>query len=227
MEKIAIQDIYKRYEIPVHLQTHHFRVAAVAKLIIDKFSKDNPKINENLIITSCLLHDIGNIIKFNLMLYPELNSPRGYDYWKAVQDRFILKYGSDEHKATYAIAKEIGVGDEVLQILNGIGFSNSGKVAEGRDYNLKITAYADQRVGINGILSMEARHEEGRARYLKRNNASAFASPLSQFNALVEYLKDIEKDIFSHSKIRPEDINDESIAPVVEELKNFVLTVKK
>lgn len=227
MEKFSIQDIYKKYEIPAHLQMHHFRVAAVAKLIIDKFPKDSPKINENLIITACLLHDIGNIIKFNLMLYPELNSPRGYDYWKSVQDRFILKYGPDEHKATYMIAKEVGVDEKVLKILNSIGFSNSGKVASSRDYNLKITAYADQRVGIDGIMGMAERHTEGRNRYLKRNNASAFTSPLSEFNTLAEFLKDIEKDIFSHTKIRPEDITDMTVAPVIEELKNFMLNIKR
>ena len=34
---------------------------------------------------------------------------------------------------------------------------------------------------------------------------------------------EMEKQIFSKCKIKPEDITDETIAPIIEELKNFVI----
>lgn len=219
---MEILEIYEKYKIPKHLQLHQFRVAAVAKLIIDNFSDETSiKIDSKAIISACLLHDIGNIIKFNLTLYPALNEPEGYNYWKGVQDEFISKYGPDEHAATIKICKEIGVHEYVLEILKSIGFTNSEYVAKSGNYNLKIVAYADQRVGINGILSMEKRHAEGRERYSKRKNASAFNSPIEEFNRLAAFLADVEKQIFKHCKIKPEDINDRSTQEVIMDLKRY------
>ena len=35
--------------------------------------------------------------------------------------------------------------------------------------------------------------------------------------------RQIEKQIFSKCKIKPEDINNETVAPIISELKNFVI----
>lgn len=224
---MQIQAIYKKYKIPKHLEMHHFRVAAVAKLIVDNFSEETRDLefDKDIIITACLLHDIGNIIKFNLTLYPELNKPEGYEYWRGVQDEFISRYGPDEHLGTQKIAREIGVNEEVLQILKGIGFANSENIVKSDNYNIKIVTYADQRVGINGILSMQERHAEGRERYLKRKNSSAFSSPIEEFDRLAGFLEDVEKDIFAHCKIMPNEINDKSVAPVIKEVQAYELNV--
>ena len=46
-----------------------------------------------------LLHDLGNIVKFDLEKYPDFlgkEKPR-LEYWKKVQKEVREKYGSDDH----------------------------------------------------------------------------------------------------------------------------------
>ncbi len=65
---MTIQQLYEKYEIMPNLQLHMYRVAAVAKMICDHFQKP---INKQEVIITCLLHDIGNIIKFDLFDFPQ------------------------------------------------------------------------------------------------------------------------------------------------------------
>lgn len=63
---MTILEIYKKYKIPHHLQLHILRVGAVATLIIDNINHELvTEFDRNLIITICLLHDMGNVIKFD------------------------------------------------------------------------------------------------------------------------------------------------------------------
>jgi hypothetical protein len=67
---MKILDIYKDYQIPDNLQLHQLRVAGVAKLTFDNWLSEKPDIN--LITSVCLLHDMGNIIKFDFEKFPQL-----------------------------------------------------------------------------------------------------------------------------------------------------------
>jgi hypothetical protein len=44
---------------------------------------------------------------------------------------------------------------------------------------------------------------------------------MESHNIFIKNLENFEKQIFSYSKTKPEDINDESVAKIIEELKNF------
>src|SRR3989344_1397907 len=117
---MKIIEIYKKYKIPPNLQEHQLRVAAVALTICDNF---NSEIDKDSVIKAALLHDMGNIIKFDLSKFPEFLEPEGIEYWKRVKEEFRKKYGEDEHNATYEIAKEIGVNKFAFEIIQGYGFS--------------------------------------------------------------------------------------------------------
>ena len=194
---MKIAEIYKQYKIPPQLQIHQLRVTAVAKIIVNNWTEDT-QIDEEAIIVSCLLHDMGNIIKFNLDLYPETLEPEGYDYWKRVQEEFIGKYGNDEHEATFMIAKDLGVGVKIMEILKGWGFSNGKETAGSDSFEAKIAKYADQRVDIDGITSMKERHNGARERYLKRRNFQHL-SDKDRFDELAGYWEKIEKQIIEEN----------------------------
>ena len=76
-----------------NLREHQLRVASVAAQICDNFFEP---LNKKDIVTACLLHDMGNIIKFNLNYFPELIKPEGIEYWQKVQNEYKKKYGNDE-----------------------------------------------------------------------------------------------------------------------------------
>lgn len=197
-----------------NLQMHQYRVAAVAMQICESLDID---INKENIITACLLHDMGNIIKFNLNHFPEFNQPEGLEYWQKVKDDYILKYGKNEHEASMKIARELNVNSDILYLIESVDSSFVEILANSNDLERKICMYSDGRVTPHGIVSIKERSEEAKERY--KNHEYIF----NEENVLFfnKNLTLMEEKIFSHSKIKKEDINDESVIPYLEKLKNF------
>ncbi len=212
---MQILEIYQQYNILPFLQTHMLRVAAVADLICRNF--DLP-VDQQSITTTCLLHDMGNIIKFDLGLYPEQVSGEGQDYWEKIKAGYIERYGEDEHQATYAIARELKVRLKVRQLLEAMGFSKSEKNSKSSDHEVKICAYADNRVSPYGIVSLEERLADGRKRYEANRHRK---SEQDYFDKMSSFSREIEKQVFTKCRITPEEITDAVAAPVISELQDF------
>lgn len=209
-----IEDIYKEYNVMHFLTLHQLRVAAVASIICDSLSIN---IDKDSIIKACLLHDIANIIKFNLNYFPEENEPEGLEYWEDVKYNLILKYGNDEHEASVKITKELGMNDYIIQMVNCIDAASIETIKMDNDFGQKICMYADNRVTPHKIVSIEERNEEARKRY--KNHPHSFTKEERDF--FMENLREIENQIFSKSNINPEDLNDENVNKVAETLKSY------
>lgn len=214
-----ILKIYEHYKIMPNLALHQLRVASVIYLICKNLTLE---VDENIAIQSGLLHDMGNIIKFNLNYFPEFLEPEGLEYWQNIQKEFKEKYGNDEHEATQKILKELGIDKRVIAIDSKMIFGNLCIDKDSNDWELKLLHYADMRVGPFGILSYEDRMEDARKRY-----ANVLDDEMTREKDRREILlacgKDIERQIFEHCSIKPEDINDTSIAPIIEELKGYMV----
>lgn len=212
---MKISKIYTEYKIMPSLQIHQYRVAAVAKMICDNFRGD---IDEEYIISACLLHDMGNILKFDLELYPKFLEPEGLGYWQSIKEEFEEKYGKDEHEATLEIAKELDVTLLTYDLIDSIGFSKLEETLMLNNFARKIASYADTRVTPHGITSMEERMREGAPRFEKNKKEKSNAEILEK---QIEICKKLEKQIFDKCKIKPEDINDSSAKSFIGELKQF------
>lgn len=199
-----------------NLQVHQLRVASVAMQIVDSLKI---QVDRENILKTCLLHDMGNIIKFDLGYFPEFTQPEGLGYWENVKSGFIEKYGPNEHVASVEIAKELGVGEKVLEYMDAISFSKNFKNTE-ESFEYKICNYADQRVGPFGVISISERIADGKERY---KNFKHKAINSDDFEKLCGGLYILEKQIFAESKIKPTLINDESIKKILSELKEFDL----
>lgn len=218
-----IQDIYEQYNIMPNLAMHQLRVTSVAKLIIDNLSEDIV-IDHEKVITGALLHDMGNIIKFNLHSFPEFNEPQGLPYWESVQNEYVKKYGKNEHHATVEIMKELNIRIDIIEMIEKMVFGALCKHStEETPLELKIIHYVDMRVGPHGILSYEDRMMDVRKRYANVPNDEFSKFLEDERTQLLECGKNIEVQIFSQCKIRPEDINDITVAPVLEELKGYMI----
>jgi hypothetical protein len=208
----TVQELYSQYKILPSLQLHQLRVAAVAKKIVEHF---DGALDKEAIITACLFHDMGNIIKSDLERFPDFVKPEGIEYWEEVKKDFITRYGSDDHVATDAIAKEIGFAPNILLCLANTGISKASQTEASDSFELKICEYSDMRVGPYGVLPMEERIADLRVRY--GNKKHVISS--DQFEALVESLRGIEKQIFARTSIAPGDITDEGITGTIEDLR--------
>jgi 23S rRNA maturation-related 3'-5' exoribonuclease YhaM len=211
-----ISDIYAEYKIIPSLQLHMLRVAAVASIICDNFNEPLPK---DEIITACLLHDMGNIIKFKMDVMPEFFQPEGVEYWQSVKDEYITKYGNNEHEATVKIIKELNLPGYVALLADQNRFSLICEHRESDDMKIKIVHYADGRVTPHGVVSYEDRMNEAKKRYESHEN-----SPRElERRRLVDCGLEIEKQIFAKCKIKPEDITDNEVMPLISTLRDFVL----
>lgn len=208
-----ILDIYKNYKIMPNLQLHQLRVASVAWQICDSLFIE---IDTESIIIACLLHDMGNIIKFDLNHFPEYNKPEGLDYWQKVKNEYITKYGHDEHIASVKIAEELNLPKKVLNLIRKIDPHIISEIRDSDDLVEKICNYADQRVTPFEIVSVIERNNEAMERY--KNHPHSFSEEHSNF--FLNNMNDIENQIFSNSKIKSENINNKSILVYLENLKN-------
>ena len=212
-----ISEIYTEYKIIPSLQEHMLRVAAVASLICDNF---NEPVSKNEIIIACLLHDMGNILKFQWDLLPKFFAPEGLEYWQNVQNEYIEKYGENEHGATVKIMKELGLSDDVVALAAKNQFNLMCEHRDIDDMNLKIVHYSDGRVDPHGVVSYEERMNEAKKRYENKKDNNFIDE---KRHRLVACGQEIEKQIFAKCKIKPENINDETVAPIILKLKDFMI----
>lgn len=232
---MKVEDIYIQYHIMPSLRMHQYRVAGVAKALCNALN-----VNDDNIITACLLHDMGNILKFKLDLFPDFLEPEGLDYWKKVKADYHRKYGDDEHIATLAIAKEVFsafpessaealdtvINPErvneyrVLELIDAIGFSNAQYNFESFDISRKIAAYSDMRVEPYGVTTLHHRLEDGHKRFkLHKPGVSNDVF----FNEMAEFLKKIEQQLFSPISLNPSDITEQTVQQYIPALRTFTI----
>lgn len=209
-----ITEVYVEYKIMPLLAMHQLRVAAVAEMICDSLDID---VDKESVIKACLLHDMGNIIKFNLDYFPETLKPEGRDYWQGIKDEYIKKYGTNEHEASAKIAEEIGATDLIKDLIGAIDSKLIEDIKNSDSFEKKICIYADNRASPHHIVSLEEHSLEAKERY--KNHHRSFSEESRIF--FNENIKEIEKQIFSHAKIEPSEINDETVSPYIKKLRNF------
>jgi hypothetical protein len=160
-----ITSIYRAYRVPPNLRLHLLRVAAVATVISDAWR--GPTLDRGTIILTSLLHDIGNIVKADFDRFPALfpEELRNLPYWRAVQDQIRTRYGSTDQEVSLKIASELGVSERIRDLLQRKLFIRNAETLASEDWELKICAYSDQRVGPYGVLPLVERLREAKERY--------------------------------------------------------------
>ncbi|MDB5238573.1 MAG: hypothetical protein JWM46_843 [Candidatus Kaiserbacteria bacterium] len=213
---MTVGDVYEKYRLLPILKMHQLRVAAVGKTICDHFDRG---LDTQSVVLACLLHDMGNIIKSDLSVFPAALEPQGRDHWEQVKKEFIATYGPDEHQAALTIAREIGASEAVIRLMDGIGFS---KLEITRDHPLfepKIVEYSDCRVSPAGITDMTVRLEDARARYAYQ--PTDIPRTPERFNELLGAAHEIEMQIFAHTDITPTELSEEALAPSIAALREY------
>lgn len=200
---MTINEIYSKYQIPINLQQHMLRVTGLAKLIASRWNENT--INIDLLTSACLTHDLGNLLKFdlvnkaNFLGKDELN----LEHWKKVKEIMIKKYGTDEHHATSEICKEIGLNNKSLWIVQNWGFGNFEKVLNSENWVYKIGVYSDHRIGPFDVVSLKDRFDEQKKRYaLQKHSSGDLSAHLSEkSDFLIDCAFQVERQIQNKTKI--------------------------
>jgi hypothetical protein len=210
-----IIDIYKKYRVPSNLSRHMLTVAKIVLFIKSHWKNESIKINWDILLKSALLHDLGNIVKFDLEKHPEIFQAEGEDigYWKEVQKEMIDKYGVDDHAATRRMLVELKADNRMIEIILSKTFGNSKEIAAENNWHTKILLYADLRVAPHGIMTLNDRLEE----LIKR---STRYSRRPDFPELIEAARNIEKQIQEKVNFPLSEISDDSVKNTAENIEN-------
>lgn len=222
MKEVCILEIYEKYGTPSNLQKHMLRTAALTSLICNNW--EGPQINIERIVTVMLLHDVGNVVKMNLTKKKYL-PPENQDisYWRDLQNRYITRYGTDDHIVTYNILAEIGLSKDYLWLVLNKIFINNEMIANSNNYELKICAYADQRTGPNGIVTLQERFDELRRRY-GNNPQASINHPRAQY--LINSAYEIERQILQYTSVDLFQLTDREISLEMENLSKYRVKVR-
>lgn len=153
---MLVSDLYKKYDIMPQLAEHQLRVGAVGAIVAENWKGE---VDLELATKLCLLHDMGNIVKFS-----ELTDP----YWRRVQQEYRDRYGKDAHVATKGILAEAGLGhlNRYIDEESELYFAEAGgEELEVASPEAVILLYADFRVKPEGVVSYQERVEDLRERY--------------------------------------------------------------
>jgi len=210
---MKVREIYKKYKIPPNLQEHMLRVTKIALFITDHWR--NHEIDKDLILKAGLLHDLGNIVKFQMEKHPDFlgEEEKRLQYWLKVQKEMIKKYGDDDHLATGKMLEESGIDSEVLQIIMKKSFHQAVKMEKANNWTLKVLFYADLRVGPLGIVPLKERFNEAIPR-LKMYKETDY------LDGLVKACYQIEKQIQANLEVDVSKITEETLKADDKELLN-------
>jgi hypothetical protein len=210
---MTIQDLYTKYQIMPQLSLHMRRVAGVGQLILDGWGGE---IDRDLTMRALLLHDMGNLVKFDLTDAGQkkfaLPSAMDLPHWRNTQEEFWTKYGHEAHEATIAILKEIGQ-DDVVAVLqeDHVGYAHGYEsVFLKQGWSARIVGYCDVRVTPSGVVPMKDRIADLQERYGRE---------LSWYNFLYE----LENGIRGMTSTDLDVITEESVAPLLDELLTYTI----
>lgn len=197
-----IQKIYDQLPIPKHLQKHMIRVAAVGRFLCTKIPE---KVDTEKIEAALLLHDLGNIVKFKFDTPLIKNvDKKETEKWKQLQKETIKKYHWHAGVTTKLMAEELAIDKDIIDLLVYAGWENLQKINKSNDWESKICAYADYRVGPFGVISLQERLEDIHKRYSKYKNENIH---------LKEQYEELERQLFEKINIEPDTITPNSIRP--------------
>ncbi len=209
---MQLSKLYQKYSIIPLLQQHMMRVASVATLILDNLKTPLTQTERELVVKTCLLHDMGNIIKFKLDEFAS-DIPNGVlNFWQEKQAEYKVKYGDTAHKATLAILTEIGVSDRVKQITDSISFDLAEKNTLSHDLPLKICAYSDLRVLPGGVGTLTERLSDLEIRYSDKYPDMRQKVRRKKFDG---FAKILESQVLTQTTIDASMINNNSIEPTM------------
>lgn len=177
--KKKVINIYQLYNVPTNLAEHMLLVAALGHHISQNWLQ--PTIDEELLIDTLLLHDIGNLVKFNLnsdasqrmidqTKYLLNQSQYPLDYWQKKQQTMIDKYSGNADHANIAIVKELTDNPNISNLLENHSFESLEEYLRTDNWEKKLVFYCDLRFTPTGLSSIEERIEDLRRRYQERDS---------------------------------------------------------
>ncbi len=203
---MKVKDIYQKFGIPPNLQDHMVQVSGITTFIEGHWKKAAPTVDWDLVKKVALLHDLGNVVKFDLDRHVDFlkGEEANIDYWRTMQKKIIDTYGVDDHEVTKKMLQEIVMSQEAIDVIQSKGLSNAMATMDSDNWSLKILFYADMRTLPSGIGSLSERMDDIAKRLPKYGLRP-------DFQELVDACHEIERQIQANIDVSILDITDRSV----------------
>lgn len=163
MNRAQIQDLFKEFHTPAHVQAHCRQVALLAEQLAQKIiadSKNGIAVDPELAHCGGLVHDFVRVVDFN-RVDPGLGSAEDQTFWKTLREQY-----SGWHHADVGADILEKRGEGVLaRIVKRHKFSALGTPEGPQTWEEKLVYYADKRVKHDQTVSLEERLDEGWQRH--------------------------------------------------------------
>jgi len=234
LKEIPIKQIYQHYFIPDNLAEHMLQTAALGKIICENWKEDstntNLTLNKDLIITTLLVHDLGNLVKFNL------KQPVGYQckehqklfqgdnlkFWQTKQQEMIKRYSPNASLANLQILKELNLIKSAKLLKNHTFEHINQLILQTGHWQEKIISYCDLRFTPTGLDSVTNRIKDLKIRYKASDSTWKNKDIVKQrlTNSLT-----LEQQINSQTKIDITQVKTVEINDNIIQLQNYSIRV--
>lgn len=207
---ITTAAIYDYCQLPPVLRQHMIRVTKVGKWMLSHWQ--GPDFDQDLYIRALLVHDLGNLAKFDLSpsatvrLIPLENAEK----WQKIQHDFIARYGSDADQATLTLIRELQLPntEALIALVGGHSAAKLAQTVHQPDWAQKLLDYTDFRVGPFGILTLDERFADLTRRYSYRTTEWGDQHWITQ---QLNLFKQLESQIAAQLDTPISDLSDDSI----------------
>lgn len=187
MNDKQIKKLLDEYHVPEHIRRHCEQVTKLALLLARKFALAGDNIDENLLMSAGMLHDLVRVVdfrEFNPQKLPKA-SPQDIAFWEQLRNKYKGMHHADAAGMILTELSEAKVGKIIqqhkfVQILQGFDCLEA-----------KILYYADKRVEHDKIVPLTQRLKNGQA----RNSPETIGSERSRL--LNQKAAELEKEIFT------------------------------
>lgn len=210
MTEELLKKLITQYRVPVHIQKHMKKVAAVALYLGQIIKQKGENLDLILLRQSALLHDVMKLCDFNRLdieHFEQNVTVEDIHFWTALM-KSCHHIGHTE--AAYNMLKEIGE-DEIAAVVRK---HHTEAIVNKRDrpktWEEKLLYYADKRVKHDQVVSLKERLADLRKRY------SHDKTPHPDEPLIEKALYKLEKEICKKAGIKPEDITEQTVKPFLE-----------
>lgn len=192
---ITAETIFQRYQLPELLQKHLWRTASLMELLVRHWH--GPELNQPVLIETMLLHDLGNLVKFDLSVTAPLPllSPQEIEKYRALQAEWHHKYGTVVDAVTVQLITELRLvnGPAMSQIILEHTDGTQASTVNHDDWMQKLCDYTDFRIAPQGLVTLQERFADLGKRYAGRaadwNTAEKVAQKLAFFTSIETQLQ--------------------------------------
>jgi hypothetical protein len=164
---LIVKNIYAYCYLPNILIEHMWRVTSLADKLLNSWT--GPKLNQPMLLETMLLHDLGNLVKFDLSpAAPHLLLPaKALTFYHQLQKLWWLKFGQNANMTTSRLIAGFPLknSSQITKLILGHTSGTLAATVKNHDWLQKICDYTDFRVGPQGLVSLTARFADLKRRY--------------------------------------------------------------